>query len=92
MRMLMIATTAALTLGAMPAVAQSSEGEAPATPAAPQSRPMEQPRGMPGIYVTPVPQRKAPAAGTGEAGTERAPQADHGGGCQYVPRKLDLIV
>ena len=89
---LLPAALVVLAFAPLPASAQTSGGaeaappsaEAPSQPLAPRA---EAPRSrMPGIYVTPVPPLRTPPA------ESRAPAEPHEGGCQYIPRKLDLLV
>lgn len=90
MRMLLAALTLALTFAAGPAQAQSP-GSAPPAPEA------HGPPGpaAPGILVTPALPRGRSSGQQGNPTTGEPPvdgTPDQGGGCQYVPRKLDLIV
>lgn len=80
--------------GLSQALAQSADQAPPPAAAAPNGtgeRSVGPGIGMPGIYVTPVPQRQLSPGGTGGSAPAAAPQEQGGGGCQYVPRKLDLI-
>lgn len=90
-RRLLPASLIVLACAASSALAQSSEqpAEPPVTGSLPEAAPprAEAPRSrMPGIYVTPVPPLRTPPA------ESRAPTEPHEGGCQYTPRKLDLLV
>jgi len=90
---LLASVVTALTVTVSAVAAQGTQPAAPpsATAPAPGDQPSRNP-GLPGVYVTPTPPQRAPAAGGDGAEGKGAAPHGHGGGCQYVPRKLDLIV
>jgi hypothetical protein len=92
MRVLLV-TLAVGAGSALPVAAQSTEAPAASpTAPAPSGGEMSRAPGMPGIYVTPMPPLRGsvPRDGSSTDSTGDAP-SHGGGGCQYVPRKLDLI-
>ncbi len=92
MRTLLLVATACAALTAIPAagLAQTTGDTGATTP--PAAQPPVQ--GAPGILVTPPIRRQVtpPAGEAGAKGEESSNTPQEGGGCRYVPGKLDLIV